>query len=125
MNHSNHLKIRLNVNDVSYSLHLTPQRTLLEVLREDLGLTGSKRGCNQGVCGACNVMVDGEVRRSCISLACTVTDTRITTVEGLERNGKLDPVQQAFVDQGAIQCGYCMSGMVISAQALLIKNPNP
>lgn len=118
------VKIDLDINGALRSLDIPADRTLLEVLREDLGLTGSKRGCNQGICGACNVLVDGAVRRSCISLACTLSDTQITTIEGLEVGGELDPVQNSFVETGAIQCGFCMPGMVIAARALVDEHPN-
>ena len=99
--------------------------TLLDVLREGLALTGAKRGCDQGVCGACTVLVDGQAVRSCLSLALNCTGREIRTVEGLARHGELDPLQQAFVDSGAIQCGFCIPGIVISARALLDKTPNP
>lgn len=122
---SDKVAITLNVNGRECDVLVSPRRTLLQVLREDLHLTGSKRGCNQGVCGACTVLRDGEPIRSCITLAAANTDCEITTVEGLEQNGKLSPVQQAFVDKGAIQCGFCMPGMVIAATALLRENPHP
>ena len=124
MSENTTLEIDLSVNGVVYTLEVLARRTLLEVLREELGLTGSKRGCNQGICGACNVLVDGDVRRSCISLACTLANTKITTIEGLENGNALDPVQEAFVHTGAIQCGFCMPGMVIAAKAALDENPN-
>ncbi len=117
--------IRLNVNDEPRDADVRPSDTLLETLRDGLGLTGAKRGCNQGICGACTVLVDGLAVRSCLSLTVNCTEREIRTVEGLMQNGALDPVQQAFVDSGAIQCGFCMPGMVISAKALLSGNPNP
>ena len=117
--------IRLNVNDEPRDADVRPSDTLLETLRDVFGLTGAKRGCNQGICGTCTVLVDGLAVRSCLSLAINCTGREIRTVEGLMQNGALDPVQQAFVDSGAIQCGFCMPGMVISAKALLSDNPNP
>ena len=102
-----------------------PADTLLETLRDGFGLTGAKRGCDQGVCGACTVLADGRAVRACLSLAINCTGREIRTVEGLARDGDLDPVQRAFVDAGAIQCGFCMPGMVISTKALLDDNPNP
>ena len=120
-----YLTIDLHVNGEIRSLEVETRRTLLEVLRQDLQLTGTKNGCNQGVCGACSILVDGKSIRSCLSLAVAMQDRKIVTIEGLSSGGQLDPVQQAFVDAGAIQCGYCMPGMVISAKALLDSNPRP
>jgi carbon-monoxide dehydrogenase small subunit len=117
--------IDLNVNNESREADVRPSDTLLDTLRDDFQLTGSKRGCNQGVCGACTVLIDGLAVRSCLSLSVNCTGRDIRTVEGLMRDGVLDPVQQAFVDAGAIQCGFCMSGMVLSAKALLNENPTP
>lgn len=117
--------ISLNVNDESREADVRPSDTLLDTLRDNFQLTGAKRGCNQGVCGACTVLIDGLAVRSCLSLSVNSTGRDIRTVEGLMRNGVLDPVQQAFVDAGAIQCGFCMSGMVLSAKALLSENPTP
>ena len=96
--------------------------TLLQVLRDEFQLTGSKRGCNQGVCGACTVMVDGNIVRGCLSLAANCDGREITTVEGLEVDGRLSPVQQAFLDAGAVQCGFCMPGMIMAATALAAAN---
>lgn len=117
--------INLRINGEVHSLEVATKRTLLEVLREDLGLTGTKRGCNQGVCGACSILVDGNSIRSCLSLAVAMQDRDIVTIEGLSRDGRLDPIQQAFLDAGAIQCGFCMPGMIISAKALIARNPRP
>jgi carbon-monoxide dehydrogenase small subunit len=117
--------IDLNVNNESREADVRPSDTLLDTLRDDFQLTGAKRGCNQGVCGACTVLIDGLAVRSCLSLSVNCTGRDIRTVEGLMRDGVLDPVQQAFVDAGAIQCGFCMSGMVLSAKALLNENPTP
>jgi carbon-monoxide dehydrogenase small subunit len=117
--------INLRINGEVHSLKVETKRTLLEVLRQDLGLTGTKRGCNQGVCGACSILVDGNSIRSCLSLAVAMQDRDIVTIEGLSRDGRLDPMQQAFLDAGAIQCGFCMPGMIISAKALISRNPQP
>ena len=99
--------------------------TLLEVLRDELGLTGAKRGCNQGVCGTCTVLIDGRAARSCLALAGLLEGAAVTTVEGLSPPGELSHIQRAFVDTGAIQCGFCMPGMVVAATALLSENPSP
>ena len=117
--------IDLRINGEVHSLEVETRRTLLEVLRHDLLLTGTKRGCNQGVCGACSILVDGNSIRSCLSLAVAMQGRDIVTIEGLSDGARLDPVQQAFLDAGAIQCGFCMPGMIISAKALLGKNPRP
>ncbi|MGE0716531.1 MAG: (2Fe-2S)-binding protein [Alphaproteobacteria bacterium] len=117
--------IVLDVNGEEREILVSPGDTLLDALRNGLALTGAKRGCDQGVCGACTVLVDGLAVRACLSLALNCTDRRIVTVEGLGCDGALDPVQQAFVDSGAIQCGFCMPGMVITARALLDETPAP
>jgi aerobic carbon-monoxide dehydrogenase small subunit len=117
--------IDLRVNGEVHSLEVETKRTLLEVLRQDLLLTGTKRGCNQGVCGACSILVDGNSIRSCLSLAVAMQGRDIVTIEGLSNGALLDRVQQAFLDAGAIQCGFCMPGMIISAKGLLNRNPQP
>ena len=117
--------INLRVNGEAHELLIDASRTLLEVLREQLHLTGTKCGCNHGVCGSCTVLVDALPVRACLSLAAAVHDREITTIEGLEKNGELDPVQRAFLEHQALQCGFCTPGMVISAKALLDRNPNP
>ncbi len=114
--------IALNVNGAVHRLFVQPWHTLLHVLREEIGLTGAKRGCNQGVCGACSVLIDGEVMRGCLSLAVNCTEREITTIEGLAPAGELSPVQQAFLDAGAVQCGFCMPGMIIASTALVRRN---
>jgi carbon-monoxide dehydrogenase small subunit len=114
--------IALNVNGTVHRLFAQPWHTLLHVLREEIGLTGAKRGCNQGVCGACSVLIDGEVMRGCLSLAVNCTGREITTIEGLAPAGELSPVQQAFLDTGAVQCGFCMPGMIIASTALMRRN---
>jgi nicotinate dehydrogenase subunit A len=117
--------IRLAINGKHYSVDADPQTSLLSVLREDLDLTGSKYGCGEGMCGACTVLIDGKAQRSCITRVGTVSGKQITTIEGLANEDQLHPVQQAFLDAGAMQCGYCTSGMIMSAVALLKKNPAP
>ena len=117
--------IDLNVNDEPRQADVRPSDTLLDTLRDEFQLTGAKRGCNVGVCGACTVLIDGLAVRSCLSLSVNCTGRDICTAEGLKRDGVLDPGQQAFVDAGAIQRGFCMSGMVLSAKALLNENPTP
>ena len=112
------------VNGRYYELAVEPNRTLLEVLSENLGLTGAKMGCNEGDCGACTVIVDGAAVCSCLTLAAEARNKEVVTIEGLAINGKLHPLQQAFIDCGAVQCGYCTPGMIISAKALLDKNPD-
>jgi carbon-monoxide dehydrogenase small subunit len=104
---------------------VTPTETLLDVLREKLGVTGPKRGCDDGDCGACTVLLDGEPVRSCLTIALTVAGREVLTVEGLSTDGKLHPLQQAFHEHGAFQCGFCTPGMLMSAKALLDHNPNP
>lgn len=99
--------------------------TLLEALRERLGLTGTKRGCDMGQCGACTVLLDGQPVRSCLTLAIDAQGQEITTIEGLARNGELHPLQRAFHEHGAIQCGFCTPGMILTARALLAENPTP
>jgi aerobic-type carbon monoxide dehydrogenase small subunit (CoxS/CutS family) len=117
--------IALEVNGDQHRLDVEPTQTLLTVLRDKLGLTGAKRGCNQGVCGACTVLIDGQPMRACISLAVNCADRSIVTIEGISQDGIASPVQQAFVDAGAVQCGFCTPGMVLSAHALLAANPKP
>jgi aerobic-type carbon monoxide dehydrogenase small subunit (CoxS/CutS family) len=117
--------IQLAINEKSYRVDVDPQTSLLTVLREHLDLTGSKYGCGEGQCGACTVLIDGKAQRSCITPVRSVAQKKITTVEGLALEGHLHPMQQAFLDAGAMQCAYCTSGMIMSAVALLQKNPNP
>lgn len=117
--------MELLVNGVRRQVDAEPSRSLLSVLRDDLELTGAKYGCGEGQCGACTVLIDGRAARACIVRVGAVAGKAITTIEGLERNGKLHPVQQAFLDTGAMQCGYCTPGMILAAVALLNENPNP
>jgi len=118
-------KTRLIVNDQEYELLIRPSKTLLDVLRDDLGLTGTKRGCDSGECGACTVLLEGIPVLSCITLACEVEGRRIQTIEGMAKDGELHPVQKAFIEYGAIQCGFCTPGMILSAVALLKGNKTP
>jgi len=117
--------IAFKVNGESYSLAVEPWRTLNEVLREDLNLTGTKLGCGSGDCGACTVIVDGRTVSSCLTLAVTVDGKDIKTVEGLASGEGLHPIQEAFIQTGAIQCGFCTAGMEMSAHYLLSNNPSP
>lgn len=117
--------VRFRVNGAERSVATDPERRLLEVLREELHLTGTKYGCGEGQCGACLVLVDGEPSRSCLLPVRAVEGTSVTTIEGLARGEALHPVQQAFLDEGALQCGYCTSGMVLAAAALLREKPDP
>ena len=117
--------VTLKVNGETHALSVDPHRTLLDVLRNDLALVGTKCACNQGVCGACSVIVDGTAKRSCLQLAVAMGGYDIVTIEGLEAEGELHPVQQAFIKEGAIQCGFCMPAMAIAAKTLLDENPDP
>jgi|SRR5215216_5907260 len=115
----------LNVNGTKHRVDVESERRLLSVLRDELELTGSKYGCGEGQCGACTVLIGGTPTRSCITAVGSVAGRQITTIEGLENKGRLHPLQQAFLEADALQCGYCTSGMIMSGIALLNKNPNP
>jgi len=117
--------INLRVNGVVHAIDIDPQTSLLSALREHLGLTGTKYGCGEAQCGACTVLLDGNPRRSCITAAGAAANRHVTTIEGLERHGRLHPVQEAFLEEEALQCGYCTSGMIMSAVAFLKSNPIP
>jgi len=117
--------VQLVVNGETVESAVEPNRTLLEFLREDLGLTGTKHGCGVGDCGACTVILDGKPVNSCLVLAVQAQGRDVLTIEGLADNGKLHPIQQAFVDKGAIQCGFCSPGMILAAKALLEDSPKP
>lgn len=117
--------IELRINGENVELLVSPNNTLLEVLREKLGLMGTKRGCDLGACGACTVLMDGEAVLSCLLLALDAIGREITTIEGLSETGELHPLQQAFVDQGALQCGFCTPGMILTAEAVLREDPHP
>jgi aerobic-type carbon monoxide dehydrogenase small subunit (CoxS/CutS family) len=116
---------QLRVNGMIRWIDADPQTSLLSVLRDQLNLTGSKYGCGEGQCGACTVLIDGNPRHSCVTPVGLVAMKKITTIEGLEVNGRLNPVQEAFLVEGAMQCGYCTSGMIVAATALLETNPHP
>jgi nicotinate dehydrogenase subunit A len=116
---------KVRINGRSIDVDAEEDGYLLDLLRDDLGLTGAKYGCGEGRCGACTVLVDGAPVRSCVTALKAVGGGEITTIEGLEQDGKLHPVQQAFLDAGAMQCGYCTCGMIMSAVGLLRKNPDP
>lgn len=116
---------RLRVNGASVKIDAHPERSLLSVLRDDLDLTGAKYGCGEGQCGACTVLIGGRAVRSCITSVGDAAGKEIVTIEGLAKNGRLHPVQQDFMDADALQCGYCTPGMILSAVALLEKNPKP
>jgi aerobic-type carbon monoxide dehydrogenase small subunit (CoxS/CutS family) len=115
----------LRVNGASRAIHADADRSLLSVLRDELDLTGAKYGCGEGRCGACTVLLDGQPVRSCLVRIGAVQDKAITTIEGLEQDGRLHPLQQAFLDLGALQCGYCTPGMILAGVGLLRENPRP
>lgn len=121
----NRYDISVTVNGEKYSRTVAAHVTLLQFIREDLMLTGTKDGCCEGECGACTVLLDGKPVNSCLILAVEADGRDVLTVEGLEKNGELDPLQQAFLDVGAVQCGFCTPGMLLSAKALLNSNPHP
>jgi carbon-monoxide dehydrogenase small subunit len=118
-------QIRLKINGLAFELEVKPWATLLDTLREDLGLTGTKEGCGQGECGACTVLMDGKPVNACLILAMEAEGKEIVTIEGLASGDELHPIQQAFVDRGGMQCGFCTPGMILSAKALLDENPDP
>lgn len=119
------IKVKVKVNGELYKLRVEPRKTLLDVIREDLCLTGTKRGCDTGDCGACTLLINGMPVNSCLVLAADAQDKDIMTIEGIARDGQLHPIQEAFINHGAIQCGFCTPGMILSAKALLDKNPRP
>ena len=119
------VEITLKVNGTAYTLLVRPRRTLVEVLRESLGLTGTKKSCNEGECGACTVLMDGKPVASCLVLAVDAQGKEILTIEGLSEGEKLHPIQEAFLKHGGIQCGFCTPGMVMSAKAFLDEHPTP
>ena len=117
--------IQFNLNDNPLSIEVDPERTLLWVLRTDLGLTGAKFGCGEGLCGACTVLLDNEAMPSCQISAGYIAGSKIRTIEGLARNGQLHPIQKAFIKYDALQCGFCTPGMILKAYSLLASNPQP
>ena len=118
-------KVRLKINGIDHELDIPARRLLVDCIRYDIGLTGTKEGCSVGVCGSCAVLVDGEMFASCITLAAAVDGSEITTIEGIAENGNLHPVQQAFIDTGGVQCGFCIPGMILAGKVLLDENPKP
>ena len=117
--------VTLNINNENHQVFINPNRTLLHVLREELDLTGTKCGCGEGVCGTCTILTDGRPVRSCMTLAVEAQDKRIVTIEGLQKDGNLTPLQEAFISEGAVQCGFCTPGMILAAKSLLDENPSP
>jgi carbon-monoxide dehydrogenase small subunit len=117
--------IELTINGKCYQIEVEPEERLLDVLRNRLGLIGAKEGCSTGDCGACTVLMNGQAVTSCMILAVAVDGADITTIEGLEKDGEIHPLQKAFIEEGAVQCGYCTPGMILSALALLKENPEP
>lgn len=118
-------EIKLSVNGQVYEAHITPKTTLLDLLRNELGLTGTNKGCATGDCGACTVIMNGDAVNSCLVFAVDANGSEITTIEGLMDNEKLHPIQQAFVDEGAVQCGFCTPGMIMVVKDFLDKSQNP
>ena len=118
-------KIVLNVNNDNYEVEIEPSRLLADVIREDIGLTGTKKGCEIGVCGACTVLLDGKAVSSCLMLAVHAAGKKITTIEGLLKNGEMHLLQKAFIEYGAFQCGFCTPGMILASKAILDDNPHP
>ena len=117
--------IALEINGDQVEVAIEPSTLLLDVLRDSLGLTGARRGCDTSYCGACTVLIDGQTAHSCAMLAALVTDRKITTIEGLVADGKLDPLQEAFIEENGFQCGYCTPGMILAGKALLLENDRP
>jgi len=118
-------KITLFVNGKDYDLNVESDELLIDVLRNKLGLTGTKKGCGTGDCGACTIILDGRAVTSCLILAVAVKDKEIITIEGLDQSGQLHPIQEAFIQHGAIQCGFCTPGMIMTTKTILDANPNP
>lgn len=119
------MPVEIDVNGTRHRIGADPETSLLAILRENLDLTGAKYGCGEGQCGACTVLVDGQPKRSCVTPLSSVAGKSITTIEGLAANGRLHPLQEAFLEAEAMQCGYCTPGMILSGVALLAKEPNP
>ena len=121
----NRINLNLNVNGKEVTLKVGPKERLIDTLREQLNLTGTKEGCSIGECGACTIILNGEAVSSCLILSGQIGGSEVLTIEGLEVAGKLDPLQKAFIDYQAVQCGFCTPGMLMSAKSLLMKNPHP
>jgi carbon-monoxide dehydrogenase small subunit len=117
--------LKMKVNGSPIKIMINPCETLLDVLREELGLTGTKEGCGEGECGACTVLMNGMAVNSCLVLAPQADGKEIVTIEGLAQNGDLDPLQEAFIKAGAVQCGFCTPGMIMAAKAIMLRNPKP
>lgn len=118
-------ELKININGIDHEMEIDPDLRLLDLLRDHLRLTGTKEGCGEGECGACTVILEGKAVNSCLVLAVQAHGKKVLTIEGLAQGDTLDPVQQAFLDNGAVQCGYCIPGMVLSAKALLDETPEP
>lgn len=118
-------ELRLTVNNEPFEVFIEPRKTLAELLRDELGLTGTKEGCSEGMCGACTVLIDGKAVKSCLVLALQAQGKNVTTIEGLAQEDRLHPLQESFIDHGAIQCGFCTPGMILSAKAFLDECQNP
>ena len=119
------LEVRYTINGRKYEAYIEPNRTLLEVVRDELRLTGAKEGCGTGDCGACSLIVNGKLVTSCLMLAPQADGAEITTIEGLAQNGNLHPLQKSFIEKGAVQCGFCIPGMILAGKTLLDRNPRP
>ncbi len=119
------VRIKVNINGDWVQREIDPRTTLLDFLREHVGLTGTKRGCDEGDCGACTVLVEDKPVNSCLFLAVKAHQKRVMTIEGLEKDGQLHPIQEAFIQYGAVQCGFCTPGMILISKALLAENPHP
>lgn len=119
------MTVSFNLNGRDITVAADPQKRLLDLLREDLHMTGTKEGCGEGECGACTVIMDGEAVHSCLTLVCQLEGRTVITIEGLAQNGELDRIQKNFIEETAIQCGYCTTGMIMSTKALLMHNPHP
>lgn len=118
-------EVQLNINGSPYEIMVAPNETLADVVRRKLGMTGTKLGCEQGDCGACTILIDGKSQLSCLTLAIASEGKEICTIEGLENNGQLDPVQQAILEKNGVQCGFCTPGVIMSAKGMLNDNPKP
>ncbi len=118
-------EIQLVINEINYKVDIDINMRLLDLLRDKLGLIGTKEGCGEGECGACTIIMDGESVNSCLVMAFQADGSNITTIEGLEKNGELHPIQRAYMEEGSVQCGFCIPGLIMSTKALLDKHPNP
>lgn len=117
--------LNFNVNGIKVELNVEPDRRLIDILREDLELTGTKEGCGEGECGSCTVLIDGKAVHACLTVAIQLEGSHVLTIEGLEHKGELSKIQKVFIEENAIQCGFCTPGMIMSAKALLMNNPHP